>query len=860
MALAPIQFISDFMEEYPNWWLKAYEQGTTTPLAMAIDSSGSPTVAKAEISAGPTPPLGLIKTAGNVTFIPYIDEAYDLYIFPTEAEADANDTVNAIQLADDVDFLQLLPNQVGGVIVAGMVANTVLIVGDFVNTVGHQSNGDGGDNQYEIVAGGTGADDNFLFIDLDNGLQAKGLFPGDIYWAAQAGNDSAALQVALNTTATLGVQLSINTDYDLSSASTITIPATANVVCDEGVVFTGTGSATGVFESIGTVATAFELTSVANMGDTTIAVNASSNFSAGDLIHLISVKNSLSRVDAGSFFLGDGTASLPFAYFAEFFYIAEVLGGGSYRISRELSFDGYEINAAGETETGRTQSTCQVVTPTTMRWTGGKILKTDTGKPFQVTYGLDVVIDNVEVVRGAVFGESFRFDTSYNCEGRNLMNTNDPELDWVQGTHHGNLNRFKIIGSHNCGFYRIKDSYAAQSVDFSYGSTIPVCNIAPYCKESRFEGCFEGLTSHPGSYREQWLGNYITDCWADGIVVRGYEPVVRGNSIYANKEWIDADGLAGADQTYGVSLNYGGPRRADVHGNTFRGFWAAVHIVSSPTRDLVWDNVLSDISDNQISGCYQGLNTNVDDPVNGFQRFINYTNNAHSNMGRFIVDLSEYSAGVNIIGNTMDGDFRYNGVNSTVSFVVATTNCPTLTVKDNAWRIARPGTTAKTARMFANGGVTDTTTYPEADWGGTSEIMNNTHPETVGYSYSNVGYNQFRYSEFQQETFTIATADVLVHLKRHGTTFLNLDIGSSGNLDTLSPDENIVFNDGDIVAITIESAARTITLRDIATSSASLNGFQLPGGTSVTLDTLYDTILLMKAGTHWATLSVEATN
>ena len=229
-------------------------------------------------------------------------------------------------------------------------------------------------------------------------------------------------------------------------------------------------------------------------------------------------------------------------------------------------------------------------------------------------------------------------------------------------------------------------------------------------------------------------------------------------------------------------------------------------------------------------------------------------------MGRFVVSLSEYSAGVNVIGNTMDGDFRYDGASSTTTFVLTSTNCPTLTVKDNVWRIARPAVPSKTARMFSNGGVTDTTTYPEADWGGTSEIMDNTHPETVIYSYSNVGYNQHRYAEFQQETFTVATADVLVHLKRHGATFLNLDIASSGNLDTLSPDENIVFNDGDIVVITIESAARTITLRDIATSSASLNGFQTPGGSSILLDTLYDNVTLMKAGTHWAVTGLQNTN
>lgn len=206
MALAPIQFISDFMEDYPNWWLKTYEQGTTTPITMATNKSGSPTVAKAEISAGPTPPLGLIKTAGNVTFIPYVDEAYDAYIFPTEAEADANDTVNAIQLADDVSHLQDVPITIDGILVSSMVGNLNLEVGDFVETVGYLEAGDGGDNSYEIVDSLTGTNDGGSFINLDNGLQAKGLFPGERYnfkqWGApgtRAGGDSTdAVEAALN--------------------------------------------------------------------------------------------------------------------------------------------------------------------------------------------------------------------------------------------------------------------------------------------------------------------------------------------------------------------------------------------------------------------------------------------------------------------------------------------------------------------------------------------------------------------------------------------------------------------------------------------------------------------------------------
>lgn len=103
MALAPIALISPQYEEYPNWWIKFYVQDTSTPIAMATDSTGGTLLARAEISAGGTVPIGFIKTAGDAIFIPWVDGDYDLWLFPTAAEADANDTANAIQLADDIN-------------------------------------------------------------------------------------------------------------------------------------------------------------------------------------------------------------------------------------------------------------------------------------------------------------------------------------------------------------------------------------------------------------------------------------------------------------------------------------------------------------------------------------------------------------------------------------------------------------------------------------------------------------------------------------------------------------------------------------------------------------------------------------
>ena len=64
---------------------------------------------------------------------------------------------------------------------AAMVATRSLKVGDTVQTPGYGLAGDGGANLYEIVADGTGTADGGTYIDLDNGLQAKGLFPNGVY-------------------------------------------------------------------------------------------------------------------------------------------------------------------------------------------------------------------------------------------------------------------------------------------------------------------------------------------------------------------------------------------------------------------------------------------------------------------------------------------------------------------------------------------------------------------------------------------------------------------------------------------------------------------------------------------------------
>lgn len=90
-------------------------------------------------------------------------------------------------------------------LVADIIASTGLAVGDIVPTTGYTTDGDGGNNTYEIVAAGTGTDDGGSFIDLSgSSLQAKGLFSEGTYnfnqWGATGlgiADDLAAIVAAL---------------------------------------------------------------------------------------------------------------------------------------------------------------------------------------------------------------------------------------------------------------------------------------------------------------------------------------------------------------------------------------------------------------------------------------------------------------------------------------------------------------------------------------------------------------------------------------------------------------------------------------------------------------------------------------
>lgn len=95
----------------------------------------------------------------------------------TNAATSASNAATSATLAEDARDIAITAKSPYFDTVADMVADTALEIGMRVRTLGYNSLGDGGGNEYSIVAAGTGTADGGSYIDLTgSGLQAKGLF------------------------------------------------------------------------------------------------------------------------------------------------------------------------------------------------------------------------------------------------------------------------------------------------------------------------------------------------------------------------------------------------------------------------------------------------------------------------------------------------------------------------------------------------------------------------------------------------------------------------------------------------------------------------------------------------------------
>lgn len=664
----------------------------------------------------------------------------------------------------------------------------------------------------------------------------------------------------LNTAITAVNSISVGGDIyirdgEFAITSPIAMKSNVRVVASSGAIIDCSFSVNAAVAFTGAAGAQTPITSALVQGGYTL--NASSVFAVGDRIRIVGQRNSLSREDSGEWWCGGGTAGLQYAYFAEFNEIAEVVSAGVYRLSNPITFPGYLTNAAGETETQRTATTVQKIEFVENSHIEGGVWVRDGRASNEVIAGVYAkgcsFFGRLLQGRQQVFGVSW--SSCWDCVAGG-QSPNDPSLLWDYSAYHGRLNRYITRGSQDCGFIGLDGKYAAQCVDFSYNNAHQYVNIRPFCRDSTIRDCFEGITSHPGCYAEEWTGNSILNCYADGITIRGLAPIVTGNVISGNY-WVH-EALPDMSKV-GVMLLYGATRDAVVRGNTVSGFHAIVSVTDSSTLNWQGRELRASIADNKAFNCWTGLYTTFQ-PWSGL-RNIEFKNNTMSRHGRYIAHLGPYSAGVDICDNAILGDMAPNGY---LALVNDFGNSPAIRVTGNKWMRNKGGNAGQSKYLMYRSGTFSAVTYPSSGFSGLSELSNNDvrfYSELTGViNMGAVPYEIFGVTVDNMvgnNSFTIAAGLVTCPRPRNGRAQLRIltEAGAAADdLDMINATANSPFYIGDQFAVRTSANSFTVTLRDASVSGVT-GGFQLPSNAPITLSSSASIAVFEWNGANWSLVS-----
>lgn len=162
-------------QSYSGAIVATFEVGTTTPKAVWEDKDKT-------LPSGAGQSQFTLDSNGQA-FV-FGDGKYKINIYA------ATDTglTTPLMTIDGVSYIAFSESNIARIFdnVSTLVADTTLSVGNVVKTLGYVTKGDGGGNEYEVVAAGTGTDDGGSYIDLAT-YQAQGLFPGDKVYGRQFG-------------------------------------------------------------------------------------------------------------------------------------------------------------------------------------------------------------------------------------------------------------------------------------------------------------------------------------------------------------------------------------------------------------------------------------------------------------------------------------------------------------------------------------------------------------------------------------------------------------------------------------------------------------------------------------------------
>jgi len=177
-----------------GYWAKAYQPGTTVAVTIYTDAAAGTGLTKAQVNSE-----GRLATTAGAIFTPHFTETHDIWLFTSEALADADDTSVATKVASEGVLVSEDTNKAHAT-VAAMVADANLTTSNTVTTY----DGNRLEN-WQIAVSGVVAEGDVL---LDNALYAKrteerhymmpnGLFNGDMELARNTGDNSLPTTIAI---------------------------------------------------------------------------------------------------------------------------------------------------------------------------------------------------------------------------------------------------------------------------------------------------------------------------------------------------------------------------------------------------------------------------------------------------------------------------------------------------------------------------------------------------------------------------------------------------------------------------------------------------------------------------------------
>lgn len=502
----------------------------------------------------------------------------------------------------------------------------------------------------EAAAAGGGGGGTVTAIAPDAGVRAVG--KGELmvnlldYVTPNGSSDnSTVVQTAVNTAALTGRTLLIPRTAAPFVFGNITLPSGTDVLFSGATVTVPVGK-TSMFTMTGTLGTPRSLTVAATSGARTLTVASGHGFAVGDLVRVLSQRNSLHPDSGPDWQLGYSTGT-P-AYFGEFHKVTAITST-SVTFAAGLLFPSYKPNSSGETDTQvRAWTTLEAVTPIK----GVRIRGEGTVKSAGLTASLSLIMcDLTEDVRvdGLTFdvtgdGAFVWFQRSYRCEGRQ-----------VSGRYSGSgaagdtaRTAYRNVSSQDCGFVECAADSGSQSFDATYNTVGQMVCVNPY-----FIGCStrgatkNGLTTHAGTYAAQILNNRLLDCLDDGISCRTRQSIISGNRVSGPN----------AVGSYGINLYEGWARNCIVSGNTVNAFEHGIIVQDGSGAGEKFEWVGAKIVDNTISNFSFAIF--IDRATNTFAGITGISIKGNTGVGCWDtagkgVNVDDWVSGAKIEDNTFD--------------------------------------------------------------------------------------------------------------------------------------------------------------------------------------------------------------